>query len=98
MKIEGMGNIPKREIAKIFTQEGRAAINDGDISWEEAGEMYKLEMVKKSSRIGACGDTFSRNYDRIPDGLKTKLSPEEIAELVDAFYNCYGDGKNAAED
>lgn len=26
-----------------------------------------------------------------------KLSPEEIASVVDAFYKCYGDGKAAAD-
>ena len=59
--------------------------------------MYKLEQAKKSCKIGKYHDTFAANYSRIPDGLKEKLTPQELAELVEAFYKCYGDGKNAEE-
>lgn len=38
--------------------------------------MYKVELVKKASKIGSCSDTFWTNYDRVPDGLKDKLTPE----------------------
>lgn len=30
--------------------------------------------------------------------IYNKLSPEEIASVVDAFYKCYGDGKAAADE
>lgn len=79
----------------ILTKEGWEAVNAGEISMEELGVMYKLDQVKKVCSIGRYSDTFRANYSRIPDNLKEKLTPEELAELVEAFYKCYGDGKNA---
>lgn len=97
MKINGIGIVNKKEAMSILTKEGREAVNAGEISIEELGEMYKLEQVKKACKIGKYHDTFAANYSRIPDGLKEKLTPEELAELTMAFYKCYGDGKNAKE-
>lgn len=57
--------------------------------------MYKLSQVKKCSVIGTCTDTFRANYARIPDDLKDELTPDQLGRLVDSFYRCYGDGKNA---
>lgn len=95
MKINGIGVINKKEAMSILIKEGREAVNAGEISMEELGAIYKLEQVKKSCSIGRYSDTFRLNYIRIPDDLKEKLSPQELAELVEAFYKCYGDGKNA---
>lgn len=95
MKIQGVGTIRKTEAMSILTKEGREAVKSGDITTQELGEMYKLELVKKASKCGAFRDTFRANYSRIPESLKEKLSPEELAQLTDAFYKCYGDGKNA---
>ena len=97
MKIQGIGVISKTEAMQILTKEGREAVKSGEITTEELGEMYKLEQVKKACKIGRFGDTFAANYSRIPDSLKEKLTPQELAELVEAFYKCYGDGKNAKE-
>lgn len=97
MKIQGIGTIRKETAMQILTREGREAVKSGDITTQELGEMYKLEQVKKACKIGKCRDTFAANYSRIPDGLKEKLTPEELAELTMAFYKCYGDGKNAKE-
>lgn len=94
MKINGIGTISKDKAMEILTREGKEAVKSGEITTEELGEMYKLEQVKKASKIGSNGDTFRANYARIPEGLKDKLTPEELGELVDAFYQCYGDGKN----
>lgn len=94
MKINGIGVINKKEAMSILTKEGREAVNAGEISMEELGTMYKLEQVKKVCNIGRCSDAFRANYSRIPDCLKEKLTPQELAELVEAFYKCYGDGKN----
>lgn len=94
MKVEGMGMVKKEDAMSILTREGREAVKSGDITLEELGEMYKLEQVKKASRIGSCGDTFRANYSRIPESLQKKLTPEELAALTDAFYQCYGEGKN----
>lgn len=95
MKIKGIGTIRKEDAMSILTREGREAVKSGDITLEELGEMYKLEMVKKASKIGRSGDTFRASYKWIPDDLKEELTPEQLGKLVDSFYECYGAGKNA---
>ena len=95
MKIKGIGTVKKEDAMSILTRDGKEAVKAGEITLEELGEMYKLEMIKKASKIGKYGDTFSQNYKRVPKKITDKLSPEEIAELVDSFYDCYSDGKNA---
>lgn len=99
MKIQGIGVINKKTAIKELgldrDKEGREALRNGEFTDEEIGEMYKLQKVREACKIGSCGDTFRANYGRIPDSLKEKLTPEELAELVEAFYQCYGDGKNA---
>lgn len=98
MRINGIGMVRKDEALKILTREGREAVKSGEITLEELGQMYKLEQVKKSSKIGRCGDTFRVNYDRIPEDLKDQLTPDLLGRLVDAFYECYGEGKNDNRD
>ena len=95
MKIKGIGTIRKEDAMSILTREGREAVKSGDITLEELGEMYKLEMVKKASKIGNNGDTFRESYKWIPEELKEELAPEQLGKLVDAFHECYGAGKNA---
>lgn len=95
MQIKGMGTIKKEEAMKILTREGREAVEAGEITLEELGEMYKLNLTKKASKIGSMNDTFRANYERIPQEVIDKLNPTEIAMLVDGFYDCYSDGKNA---
>ena len=95
MKIQGIGIISKKEVMSMLTREGKEAVKSGEIAEKELAEMYKLEQVKRACKIGSYADTFTANYNRIPDGLKEKLTPQELAELVEAFYKCYGDGKNA---
>lgn len=95
MKIIGIGTISKDKAMEILTREGREAVKAGDITLEELGEMYKLEMVKRSSKIGNNSDTFRESYKWIPDDLKEELTPEQLGNLVDSFYKCYGAGKNA---
>ena len=94
MKINGIGTVTKEKAMEILTQEGQDAVKSGEITTEELGEMYKLHLVKKASRIGSNGNLFRANYSRIPEAVADKLNPEEVASLVDAFYKCYGDGKN----
>ncbi len=94
MFINGIGVVKKEDAMSILTREGREAVKSGDITIKELGQMYKLENVKKASRIGRFGETFRANFNRIPADLVEKLTPEELASLVDAFYQCYGDGKN----
>ena len=95
MKIKGIGVVKKQDAMSILTREGREAVRSGDITLEELGDMYKLEMVKRSSKIGQNSDTFRESYKWIPDELKEELTPEQLGKLVDAFYECYGAGKNA---
>jgi len=94
MRIKGIGTIRKEDAMSILTREGREAVKAGEITTEELGEMYKLEMVKRSSKIGRNGDTFRESYKWIPNDLKEELTPEQLGKLVDSFYECYGAGKN----
>ena len=95
MFIKGIGIVKKEDAMSILTRDGRDAVKSGNITTEELGQMYKLYQVKKASRIGRFGETFRSNFNRIPEDLVEKLTPEELASLVDAFHQCYGDGKNA---
>lgn len=97
MKINGIGTIRKEDAMSILTREGRKAVKSGDITLEELGDMYKLEMVKRSSKIGRNSDTFRESYKWIPEDLKEELAPEQLEKLVDSFYECYGAGKNFGE-
>lgn len=45
MKIAGIGTISKEKVMSVLTREGREAVKSGDITLEELGDMYKLEMV-----------------------------------------------------
>ena len=58
----------------------------------------KWSRQKKASRIGRCEHTFFANYDRIPDDIKDQLTPDQLGRLIDAFYECYGEGKNDNRD
>ncbi len=95
MFIEGIGKVTKKEVLSIFADDIEESIKEGVITKEEIAKEYKLHLVQKASIIGTCGDTFNANYNRIPEDLKDKLTPSELASLVDAFYKCYGDGKRA---
>lgn len=94
MKIKGIGTIAKGKAMEILTAEGRKAVKSGDITTEELGEMYKLQKVKEACTIGTCTDSFNRSYEWIPEELKEELTPEQLGALTEAFYNCYGAGKN----
>ena len=94
MYIRGIGTIKKNEAMSILTTDGKAAVRSGDITLEELGEMYKLERVKRASKVGSMQSTFSECYKWIPENLKDKLSPEDLALLTDQFYDCYSAGKS----
>ena len=95
MRIQGIGTVRKEVAMQILTREGREAVKSGEITTQELGEMYKLHEIKKLSRIGKCSDLFANCYKWIPESLQEKLSLEELAQLTDVFYECYGAGKNA---
>lgn len=84
-----------RSRKQVQEPKGEEYAEAGKIELEELGEMYKLEMVKRSSKIGNNGDTFRESYKWIPEDLKEELTPEQLGKLVDAFHECYGAGKNA---
>ena len=79
----------------IFTSDMTDAIKSGEMTVTDAVSISKYQKVMQLSKIGKFGDTFRVNYARIPESLIDKLTAEETAELVDAFYQCYSDGKNA---
>lgn len=62
MRIEGIGVINKNKALSILTKEGREAVKAGEITIEELGEMYKLQLVQKNSKIGNMGDTFRESF------------------------------------
>lgn len=95
MKIKGIGTITKETATSILTGEGKKAVRTGEITTEELGRMYKLEMTKRASRIGNCPDTFRACYAWIPEELKEELTPEQLGALTDQFYECYGAGRAA---
>lgn len=95
MYIQGVGNIKKQDAMSILTKEGRQAVEGGEITLEELGQMYKLELIKRSSKIGRFPDTFRESYKWIPEDLRIQLTPGQLAQLVDSFHECYGAGKNA---
>lgn len=95
MRIEGIGVINKNKVLSILTKEGREAVKSGEITIDELGEMYKLELVRKSTKIGNMEDTFQESYKWIPEELKKQLAPEQLGDLVDSFYSCYSAGKMA---
>lgn len=94
MKIKGIGTISKEKAMEILTKEGRKAVRDGEITTKELGEMYKLEQIKNASKVGSFGSTFRGAFKWIPRELKEELTPEQLGKLTDAFYECYGAGKN----
>ena len=77
----------------IFSAESRASVKSGDITLRDLMEMSNYQKVKTLSQIGSFGSTFFANYQRIPASIIGKLSLEDIAALVDAFYQAYSDGK-----
>lgn len=95
MKITGVGVINKNKAMSILTREGREAVKAGEITIEELGEMYKLQLVKENSKIGNMENTFRESYKWIPEDLKEQLTPEQLGKLVDTFYSCYSAGKMA---
>lgn len=95
MYIQGVGSVKKQDAMSILTEEGCQAVKSGEITLGELGQMYKLELVKKSSKIGGFPDTFRESYKWIPEDLQEQLSPKQLAALVDSFHECYGAGKNA---
>ena len=93
MTIKGIRTISKSKAMEILTKEGREAVKNGEITTEELGEMYKLELTKRESKIGRMNDAFRASFAWIPEDLKEQLGPDQLGKLVDQFYDCYSAGK-----
>lgn len=78
----------------VFTSEMFEAIKTGEMTISDAVSISKYAVAKRLSKIGSFGDTFRANYNWIPDELIDKLTAEETALLVDAFYDCFSYGKS----
>ena len=86
--------IEKIRIAGNLTSEGRSALIDGDLTWEEAAASYKVDVAKSRSRIGAFGGTFSAVLDEVPESVFNALTGEQLAEVIDALKGAYDKGVN----
>ena len=95
MYIQGVGRVKIQDAMGILTEEGRQVVDDVDITLDELSQAYKVDLVKRLSKIGRFPDAFRESYKWIPEELQEQLSPEQLATLVDSFHECYGAGKNA---
>lgn len=86
MKINGIGNVKQSDVLSVLSEDGKQALKDGTLTQAEAAQIYKLEMIKRASKIGRFEDTFSAIYNRIPAEIEDRLTPGEIAALIDAIY------------
>lgn len=73
----------------ICTQDFFECLDDGSCTIDDAMWQYKIDQVKTLSKIGCFGETFSRNWKKIPAGIKEKCSAAELAEMVDVLYEQY---------
>ena len=89
----GYGNIIRKiKIAGHLTAEGRDALAEGEMTWNEADASYKFQTVKQLSQWGAFGDTFTALWGRIPEEVEEVCSVEALVELIDNIKAAYDDG------
>lgn len=86
--------IEKIRIAGHLTSEGRSALIDGDLSWEEAAASYKVDVARNRSGIGRFDSTFSAVLDEVPESVFNALTGEQLGELIDALKGAYDKGVN----
>lgn len=84
------------EACTILTREGINSLLDGTYSVEWALYEKKCRDVERLSKWGNMEMTFHANWDRIPAEVKSKLTAEELAELVDNIKAAYDDGYQEA--
>jgi transcriptional regulator with XRE-family HTH domain len=68
-----------------LTSEGRAAVEAGEVDFDELMAMGKREDVRRSSRVGVFGETFRAAWDKIPAEAVERLSVETLSALVDVI-------------
>jgi hypothetical protein len=67
MRIEGIGVISKNKALSILTKEGREAVKSGEITIDELGEMYKLELVKNPTLFDLADQEAINEYNKMWD-------------------------------
>ena len=80
-------------IAGIFTGEGREALLSGEVSLDDARNMYKIQTAKRLSKWGRYPSTFDAIWDAVPESAFEALTGEQLAELVDALKTVYDKGR-----
>lgn len=93
MLIRGVGFVRKDKAMKILTNEEQKEVKEGAITTKGLGRMYKLELVKRASKVGKYASVFQASYKWIPDDLKEKLTPKQLGKLTDNFYGSFQAGK-----
>lgn len=68
---------------RYLSSDGLAAVEAGEITIDQAVAMGKREDVRRSSRVGAFGETFRAAWDKIPAEAIDTLSVETLSALVD---------------
>lgn len=68
-----------------LTSEGLAAVEAGEVNFDELMATGKYEDVRRSSRVGVFGDTFRAAWAKIPQEAVERLSVETLSALVDAI-------------
>lgn len=80
-------------IAGIFTGEGREALLSGEVSLDDARNMYKIQTAKRLSKWGRYPSTFDAIWDAVPESAFEALTGEQLAELVDTLKAVYDKGR-----
>lgn len=87
-RLEALTHLTREQINSVLSE-------SLDLDWAVSEKKYSD--TKKLSKWGSFGEIFQANWDRIPAGLKTKLTAEELAELVDVIKTAYDDGHAKTE-
>ena len=69
-----------------LSPDGLQALIDGVITMDEALHEAKITHAKRMSKWGACADTFRACWEQLPASAVDKLTPAELAEIVDAIH------------
>lgn len=93
-EVPEFADILEDEFGIEFDENWNLVKNESRENEIEYGEPTKYDLVQKYSKIGSFGNTFRASYKWIPEELEEELTAEQLAKLTDAFYDCYGAGKN----
>lgn len=65
--------------------EGLAAVEAGEVDFDELMAMGKREDVRRTARVGAFGETFRAAWDKIPQEAIETLTVPTLSALVDVI-------------